>query len=525
MPITKTVDLKVNAGTTKEDLKDVQEGFEQIDETIEDIGETSKETQKEVGAFGTAMDKLTGGGYTGLMKMVTAIRKGNISLKAMKIALISTGIGAFVVAVGSLAANFGNSEAGANKLSKMLSQIGVITGNVTDILYSLSQGVVSFFQGNMEEASKSFKEATDRVKNFAKETKKEIALAGELSDKKADLAKIERKLTVDRAEADRKRADLLEKAADRDKFTALERIEFLKEAGAIEQGITDEEIKAAKLRLEIKQQENTLSESSAEDLKEEAELKAEVIRLDTARLTKQKEVTSQIIGARAEEKARLEAEANERQAEIDNFQKQRDDLDSILSKSVKGQEKAVIESTNILNDLKIKAKNDEIKREQITNRQKMDLTAQTLGQVTALLGENSAVGKAAAISQAVINSYLGFTEVLKTPTTIPEPFGSIQKAISAASILASGIQTVRKITAVQLPATKGASSSVGGGGAVASAAPTPPAFNVVGASETNQLAQSIGQDEKQPVKAYVVSNDVSTAQALDRNIVETASIG
>ena len=36
----------------------------------------------------------------------------------------------------------------------------------------------------------------------------------------------------------------------------------------------------------------------------------------------------------------------------------------------------------------------------------------------------------------------------------------------------------------------------------------PPSFNVVGASETNQLAQSIGQDEKQPVKAYVVSNDV-----------------
>ena len=82
-------------------------------------------------------------------------------------------------------------------------------------------------------------------------------------------------------------------------------------------------------------------------------------------------------------------------------------------------------------------------------------------------------------------------------------------------------------------AAKGAASKMGGsgGGSVssprisASAVSAPPAFNVVGASETNQLAQSIGQDEKQPIKAFVVSNDVSDAQSLDRNIIESASIG
>ena len=70
----------------------------------------------------------------------------------------------------------------------------------------------------------------------------------------------------------------------------------------------------------------------------------------------------------------------------------------------------------------------------------------------------------------------------------------------------------------------------GGGSSIsaprrATAPSSPPAFNVVGASETNQLAQSIGQDEKQPIKAFVVSNDVSDAQSLDRNIIESASIG
>ena len=53
----------------------------------------------------------------------------------------------------------------------------------------------------------------------------------------------------------------------------------------------------------------------------------------------------------------------------------------------------------------------------------------------------------------------------------------------------------------------------------------PPAFNVVGASDTNQLAEAISGREQKPVKAFVVSSDVSNAQSLDRNIIETASIG
>jgi len=70
----------------------------------------------------------------------------------------------------------------------------------------------------------------------------------------------------------------------------------------------------------------------------------------------------------------------------------------------------------------------------------------------------------------------------------------------------------------------------GGGGSVPSAAagggaPTAPSFNVVGASGTNQLAQSIGAQQQQPIQAYVVANNVTTAQALNRNIIESATIG
>ena len=53
----------------------------------------------------------------------------------------------------------------------------------------------------------------------------------------------------------------------------------------------------------------------------------------------------------------------------------------------------------------------------------------------------------------------------------------------------------------------------------------PPAFNVVGTSGANQLAGAIASQQQQPVKAFVVSNDVTTAQELDRNIVSGATIG
>jgi hypothetical protein len=90
---------------------------------------------------------------------------------------------------------------------------------------------------------------------------------------------------------------------------------------------------------------------------------------------------------------------------------------------------------------------------------------------------------------------------------------------------ALGVATTIAATAKALSAVgggaAGSAGSVGGGMSGASV----PKFNVVGASSTNQLAQTIGSKEQQPIKAYVVANDVTTQQGLDRNIVQSASIG
>ena len=166
----------------------------------------------------------------------------------------------------------------------------------------------------------------------------------------------------------------------------------------------------------------------------------------------------------------------------------------------------------------------ELELNKLTTDQKLDLASNALGNIAGMLGESSAAGKAAAIAQTTIETYKGAQSAFSSLAGIPI-VGPVLGGIAAAAAVASGIATVKKIASTKTPGGSG-----GGGGASISApqrvsASAPPSFNVVGASETNQLAQSIGQEEKQPLKAFVVSNDVTDAQALDRNIVENASIG
>ena len=149
-------------------------------------------------------------------------------------------------------------------------------------------------------------------------------------------------------------------------------------------------------------------------------------------------------------------------------------------------------------------------------------------------GKNKAIQKAAIIAEnaigigkMIIANNAANIGALATPQAILTSGASAVPIIAMNNITtALGVATTIASTAKALQAVGGGGAggapSVGGGGG---AAPAAPAFNVVGASPTNQLAQTIGNQQQQPIKAYVVSNDVTTAQSLDRNIISSASIG
>ncbi len=145
-------------------------------------------------------------------------------------------------------------------------------------------------------------------------------------------------------------------------------------------------------------------------------------------------------------------------------------------------------------------------------------TAGTLGQIAELFGKQTAAGKAAAIAEATIQTFLSAQKAYSSTVGIPV-VGPVLAPINAGLAIAAGIKNIKAITAVQTPDGGGS-----GGGSVsnsfASAAPQAPNFNVVGNSGMNQLAQI----QQQPIQAYVVSGEVTSAQALDRNRIKNATL-
>lgn len=137
--------------------------------------------------------------------------------------------------------------------------------------------------------------------------------------------------------------------------------------------------------------------------------------------------------------------------------------------------------------------------------------------VAQLVGENTMLGKAIALAQVTIDTYTGATKALAQ--------GGIFGYIGAAGIIASGLANARQITATQVPTESSSASSTPAITNTLSQPAQPASFNIVGQSNLNQLAQSIGSQFNQPVRAYVVGGDVTTAQELERKRVKTATFG
>ncbi len=87
----------------------------------------------------------------------------------------------------------------------------------------------------------------------------------------------------------------------------------------------------------------------------------------------------------------------------------------------------------------------------------------TFGEVSKLLGEKTAAGKAAGIAEATINTYQGVAQVWSSPSLLPEPIATAQKVISTGVVLGSGLKAVKKIVSTKVPkAERGISMDLNG---------------------------------------------------------------
>ncbi len=395
-------------------------------------------------------------------------------------------------------------------------------------------GVNDSFDKGVEVVKKVASATSDYVKQTVKAAKSNVELA-----KSAELAAVKQQGIVESFDL---QAEKLRQVRDEERNTIEERIvanNKLKET-------LDEQEKAMLKQVELqiasaqaefaknKNQENTIRLLEAQQEKEAvlaqiAGFRSEQLSNDLA-LNREKLELEQSISDAEAERAINDATFNAEQIENEYLRLQ-------ALKDVAEQEKVIEENrlTEKMNSYKVgtqafqDAQNELLQFQQVNGQKQTQIDKQigkakekialdSLGAIAGVLGQNSKFGKALAITQSIRDTYTGANKALAQ--------GGIWGAVAAAGIIVSGLANVKQITSSKEPPTPSFATNTGGGASVSTpTAPSlPPAFNVVGASDTNQLAEAIGGQSKEPVKAYVVSNDVTTAQSMDRNIVDGASI-
>lgn len=410
-----------------------------------------------------------------------------------------------------------------------------------------SSGIKDFKKAN-EDAAKAAKEAADKAAEDAKKKAEEAKRKAEEARKKAEEEKQKRieaaKLAIELSAKEKQAEENLANArkarytdrileiqneqaeADKAYQIEVERInKLLKVVGLAEkerkQLIIDRTNAEAKYLEDKKtreaqvEEENKKKEEEAKKLAEDKKKKDE----EDAKTLAEKE--SQ---ARQDKAARIMAEydlqstlaAQSFQSQIDTFDKVRAlEREDMVAKMASADALAAFDAETAKTRVEI---------ERAATETKLGIITSALATVAQAVGENTIAGKALAVAQATIDTYLGATKAL---ATYPPPFG----AIAAGTVILAGLMNVRKIISTQIPKAPGVSGSSGGAGVSAPSiqAPSitgPQAPQIVGGggvNPTTQIAEGLSRATNKPIKAYVVGTDMSSQQALDRRTTNAAT--
>jgi hypothetical protein len=156
----------------------------------------------------------------------------------------------------------------------------------------------------------------------------------------------------------------------------------------------------------------------------------------------------------------------------------------------------------------------ELEIEKELQQGKVDAVMGAMAGLQTLLGEDSKYGKALAVAQAIISTYQGASKALGQ--------GGVFGPVAAAGVIAQGLAQVRSIMATELPDSP--MGSDGGGSAMSM--PSGPSVGIIQGqmSQTSQLQAELNSQMRRPTRAYVVGQNVTTQQSLDRHILENATL-
>ena len=442
---------------------------------------------------------------------------------------------------------------------KLLQQQKKQSAELTESIKDAQNQLIINEVNNNKKSAEAAQAAAEKAREAAK--KKREDYVSNLQKQNEDAAKLEE-------EAENQRLALMqdgiekEKALREDQFNDY-RDNFLKERTKEEQTALDNQYKAGKISREtynklteelqinaynkLTQQEKDILKNAKELLNKDLLAIDEKYQAEVRKRTedfqkkmqddeKQRKLAFDMEIERMEEEnyqASLTAQdkelylISEKYAEMERMAKGNADAEKTIAE-MRGREVAAINQ-------KYDKENEERKRAELERNvgfAKQGLTIiQDLTDLFGKKGIESArkafkVKKAAQMASALIDTYMNATAAYGSQfLPLPDPSSPVRGGIAAGLAVAAGLVNVAKIGAQKFEGG-GSSGGGGGGGGVsggslsAGGGMQAPNFNVVGNNGLNQLAQL----QQQPTQAFVVSGEVTSAQSLDRNRIQNATL-
>jgi len=458
---------------TAEGQKRVQEINKQLDANNAKIKENSSALEKQrlnVGNYTGALDRLV----PGLGATVTGFQGMTKAALAFIATPIGAVIGALGLAIGALTAYFKGSEEGQNNFNKVVRVGTVVLGNLLDVVRDFGGALFKVFTGDFKGAVDDLKAGFEGIKNIVSDTANELEEGIAIENLKAQTDVLERQLIVLKATNEARIAELKLKAEDKS-LSAEKRQEALNEALKLQNELSDAAVTVAKNRLDIKQRENALSDSTKEDLKEEAELQAQLLLVEKDRADKSKEIVTKNQALRQESIALLE---KERQAIVDahnaeilreadaviraaveeeRHQRELEQINERIQAYVSEEEAlrnriSALDLEADLTDESADANADlakELKKiamVRLEERRNTDLAAQAVAQSGAIAQQVAGESKALSSGIALISTYFSAQKAFESQfLPVPDPSSPIRGAIAAAVAVTGGLARVAQI--------------------------------------------------------------------------------
>lgn len=300
----------------------LRSGISVLQETSNFIGGLKDELTKIIVHYKEAT--VSANGLSGAQR--AAAITGNLlstSLKILKVALISTGIGAIVVLLGSLIAWLTKTQKGTEFLSNIMASFGAIIDVLIDRIAKFGGAIAKFFSGDFSGAAKDMK---DSFAGIGAEIANDAKQAWALNDAMQQLEKSETMLNMKRA-ASRSEIEKLKLIADDTTKSLKERTDAAQKAYDLENKLQQEGIDIGRKKLanllgqvELTDEANKLlddmatgavtadevisrlgiSESTVKDLKEFSQVFSDVAQKEMEGYTRNKETQNKINAMRKE---------------------------------------------------------------------------------------------------------------------------------------------------------------------------------------------------------------------------------